>query len=180
MEKREKHSKIILIFFVLFLIFFLMQVIAPIMIPYGQIEDLSGYTIVTNNLDEINKIPAPWNVIYRIGDSMCHQKSDRSYFINGNQMPFCSRCTAIILGITIGIGFMLFFKFELDDRFIFLMLIGFIPIGIDGIGQLFGFWESTNQVRFLTGILVGIISGISIGVIIDELTSIQLKKTKSS
>ena len=111
---------------------------------------------------------------------MCHQKSERSFFINGNQMAFCSRCTSIILGIAIGVGFMFFYKFELNDRFIFIILIGFIPVGVDGLGQLFGFWESTNLIRFITGILVGIVTGIAIGAIIDELSTIRLKKAKSN
>ena len=180
MEKREKHSKIILIFFTLFTIFFFIQIIAPMSIPYGEIKDLSGSTIISDNIEKIKSIQTPWNYLYSLGDSMCHQKSERSFFINGNQMPFCSRCTAIILGIALGIGFMFFYKFELDDRFIFIMLIGFIPIGIDGVGQLFGFWESTNLIRVITGLLVGIVTGIAIGIIIDEVSAIQLKKAKSN
>lgn len=34
--------------------------------------------------------------------------------------------------------------------------LGILPLAIDGTGQLLGFWESTNLVRFLTGALTGI------------------------
>jgi len=58
---------------------------------------------------------------------------------------------------------------------------GLVPIGIDGIGQLFGFWESTNIMRVTTGLIIGVCCGISIGIIIDEIkTFIPFKKTKSN
>jgi uncharacterized membrane protein len=125
---------------------------------------------------------SPWSHIYSAGDRLCHQKADRSLFINGNQMPFCSRCTAIWLGLAIGLGFMVFFIIKLDEKFVLFIILGMVPIGIDGIGQLFGYWESTNIIRIITGLLVGIVCGISIGVIIDEIRDIIIsrKKTKSS
>ena len=121
----------------------------------------------------INNIPSPFNVVYDFGDRLCHQKAERSFFLNGNQMPFCSRCTAIWLGLAVGLGFMVFFKIDLNERFIFLILIGIVPIGIDGLGQLFNFWESTNIIRLITGLLAGIVCGISIALIIDEIISLK-------
>ncbi len=120
-------------------------------------------------------MPFPWNQIYGCGDRLCHQKAERSFFINENEMPFCSRCTAIWLGLAIGIGFMLFYKIELDEKFIILLLIGVVPLVVDGVGQLFKFWESTNIVRVITGLLAGGICGITIGIIVDEIKTIKLK-----
>ena len=37
-------------------------------------------------------------------------------------------------------------------------MIALFPIMIDGIGQAFGLWESSNPVRFITGSLAGGIS----------------------
>ena len=180
MEKREKRSKIILfLFFVPFLFWILFQLLAPILLPSGTISDLSGSTIIQENKQSIESLNFPWNIIYQSGDALCHQKSERSFFINENQMPYCARCTAIWLGITIGIGFMIFFKMEINEKFLISILIGLIPIGIDGIGQLFGLWESNNLVRLITGLLAGIITGIAIGTIIDELRDIiKSKKLK--
>ena len=126
--------------------------------------------------EKINNMTAPWNSIYGCGDRLCHQKADRSFFINGNEMPFCARCTAIWLGLAIGLGFMVFYRIELNEKFIFLILLGLVPIGIDGLFQLFGFWESNNVVRLITGLLVGIICGIAIGIIIDEVNEIILSR----
>ena len=91
-------------------------------------------------------------------------------------MPFCSRCTAIWLGLAIGLGFMVFYKIQLDEKFLFAILIGIIPIGLDGVGQLFGLWESTNLIRAITGLSVGIICGVAIGLIVDEIKTIHIFK----
>ena len=173
MEKREKRSSIIIfIFFLPFLMWALLQFITPLAAPAGSITDLSGLTGVSDNQNIIDEIPAPWNSIYNCGDRLCHQKADRSFFINGNQMPFCSRCTAIWVGLAIGLGFLIFYKIPLNTKFLFVILIGLIPIGVDGIGQLLHLWESTNIIRVITGLLIGIVCGIAIGIIIDEIRTI--------
>ena len=91
-------------------------------------------------------------------------------------MPFCARCTAIWLGITIGLVFIILYKINLDEKFIFLIFLGLFPIGIDGFGQLFGFWESNNLIRVITGSLTGFICGLAIGIIIDESRDIFTNK----
>ena len=176
MEKREKFSnKLLMILFILFLIWILLQFLAPFSLPQGSIDDLSGVIGVEDNKKSIDNIILPWSSIYSAGDRLCHQKSERSFYLNGNQMPFCSRCTGIWLGLAIGLGFMFFYKVELDNKFVYAIIIGLAPIGIDGFGQLFGFWESTNIIRLITGLLSGGICGISIGVIIDEFKELKIK-----
>jgi uncharacterized membrane protein len=71
---------------------------------------------------------------------------------------------------------MVFFTIELNEKFVAIILLGLIPIGIDGVGQLLGFWESINPIRFLTGLLAGGICGMAIGVIIDEIKTITIRK----
>ena len=177
MERRGRFSSlIILIFFIPFFIWILLQFLAPFAIPSSTIDDLSGLTAISDNEKLIDSMPFPWNFVYSCGDRLCHQKAERSFFLNDNQMPFCSRCTAIWLGLAVGLGFMVFYKIELNEKFLYLIFIGLIPIGIDGVGQLFGFWESTNAVRLITGLSVGIVCGIAIGLIIDEIKSIIKEK----
>jgi uncharacterized membrane protein len=182
MEKREKSSRLIIfIVFIPFLIWILLQFIAPIALPSSSVNDLTGHTGIKDNENIINEMPSPWNSIYDCGDTLCHQKSERSFFISGNQMPFCSRCTAIWLGLVIGLGFLIFYKIALDEKFILLIILGLTPIGIDGVGQLLGFWESSNFIRVITGLLVGIVCGLAIGLIIDEIREMYIsRKSKSS
>src|SRR6185503_13283173 len=37
-------------------------------------------------------------VIYRAFAALCHQRPDRSYFIDGHKLAVCSRCTGIYAG----------------------------------------------------------------------------------
>ena len=176
MERREKVSKLLLVFFALFFIISILHFLAPLSLPSNSVKDLSGLTGIFDNEEQIKEMVFPWNVLYSIGDRLCHQKSERSFLINGNQMPFCSRCTAIWIGIAIGLGFMIFYKIPLNEKFLILIIIGIVPIGIDGGGQLLGFWESTNVMRVITGTLLGIVCGLAIGLIIDEIKDLKLRK----
>ena len=178
MEKRGRRSKIVVLLVLIpFFVLTVFQFLTPLVIQKNNIKDLSGNTVISENSVSIDKLGFPWTTFYQCGDILCHQRADRSFFINGNQMPFCARCTAILIGITLGLAFMIFFKIELDRRFLIFIFIGIIPIGIDGIGQLFGAWESNNLIRVVTGGLIGVISGIALAVIIDELLLIKNKKS---
>ena len=175
MGKRGKPSKTIFVFFMFFLIWVLLQFISPLILPSNSITDLSGVTIVSDNESVIEKMPQPIGFVYTAGDVLCHQKAERSFFVNNNQMPFCSRCTGIWLGIVIGIGMMVFYRFELDEKIFFLIVLGILPLGVDGVGQLVGLWESINSARLVTGVLTGFVCGIAIGIIIDEFRDIFAK-----
>jgi uncharacterized membrane protein len=184
MERRERSSKttlLIVIIFLVFLVWSLLQFIAPVILPSESVNELDGHVGVTDNPEKIDNMSAPWSSIYNCGDVLCHQKAERTFFINGNEMPFCARCTAIWLGLAIGLAFMIFYKINLDEKFILIIFIGLIPIGIDGFGQMLGFWESSNLIRLVTGLLVGIICGVAIGIIVDELGGIvRSRKTESN
>ncbi len=177
MQRRAKYFRsVIFIFFVLFSLWILLQFLAPLALPKGSVSDLSGLVAISDNEDTINDMDLPWGFVYSAGDRLCHQKAERSFFINDNQMPFCSRCTAIWLGLVIGLGFMVFYKIQLNGKFLFAIIISLVPIGVDGIGQLFGFWESTNIIRVITGLLIGVVCGVALGVIVDEVKTIHLFK----
>ncbi len=172
MKKREKTSKMIFFVFTLFLLWSFLQILPPSMLSSNSVLDLSGQTLVIDNNHIIETMPFPTNIIYYIGDRLCHQQADRSFFLNGNQMPFCSRCTAIWIGFPIGLALLFFLTISLNERFLYLMLFSLVPMGVDGIGQLFGLWESTNIIRLITGLITGIVFGMTIGIIIDECKSL--------
>ena len=167
-RRRQWFPSILFVLFVLFSLWVALQFLAPLMLPTGSVPDLSGVVGVPDNNDVIGNMSFPWNVMYSSGDRLCHQQASRSLFFNGNQMPFCTRCTAIWLGIAVGLGFIMLYTFELTGVFLAVLLASLLPLGVDGVGQLVGFWESTNVIRFLTGLPAGIICGVAIGIIIDE------------
>ena len=177
MERRERcFRNLTFVLFTLFSLWISLQFLAPLAISENSVQDLSGLVAVSDNDYTIDNMDFPWNLVYSVGDRLCHQKAERSFYINGNQMPFCSRCTAIWLGLAVGLGFMVFYRIELNERFVFAILIGLVPIGVDGVGQLLGFWESTNAIRVITGLLIGVLCGVAIGVILDEIKTLNIFK----
>ena len=169
MKRRTQwFPSILFILFVLFSLWIALQFLAPFVLPTNSVPDLSGVVGVSDNGIITGNMSSPWNVIYSSGDRLCHQQASRSLFFNSNQMPFCTRCTAIWLGIAVGLGFIMLFTFELTGVFLTVILVSLVPLGIDGVGQLLGFWESTNLIRFITGLPAGIVCGVAIGIIIDE------------
>jgi uncharacterized membrane protein len=172
--RKNRLKNIIFLFFLLFSVWVLLQFLAPLALPTGSVSDLSGVVAFSDNDQVIGNMSFPWNVVYTSGDRLCHQQASRSLFLNGNEMPFCARCTAIWLGLAIGLGFMVLYTIDLNEKFLVAIILSLIPIGVDGIGQLFGYWESTNLIRILTGLPAGIICGIAIGIIFDELRTMQV------
>ncbi|HJN31887.1 MAG TPA: DUF2085 domain-containing protein, partial [Candidatus Poseidoniia archaeon] len=63
----------------------------PFMVPEGYAEDLSGAVGGYDNRDVIERMNPVAKVVYYLGDVNCHQKLERSYSYNQNQMPFCTR-----------------------------------------------------------------------------------------
>ena len=43
-------------------------------------------------------------IVYDFGNVMCHQRPDRSWFVNGNQLPLCIRCMSISFGMVFIFG----------------------------------------------------------------------------
>ena len=119
MERRKKRLKnFVFVFFLFFFIWILLQFLAPFALPSGSVSDLSGVVGFSDNENIIQNMSFPWNIVYSSGDRLCHQRADRSLFLNGNEMPFCTRCTAIWLGIVVGLGFMVLYTIELNEKFL--------------------------------------------------------------
>jgi Predicted membrane protein (DUF2085) len=42
--------------------------------------------------------------VYAIGSIVCHQRSERSFFLWGRQLPVCARCTGIYMGAALTVA----------------------------------------------------------------------------
>lgn len=80
----------------------------------------------------------------------CHQIPERSFFIKGYQMPFCSRCTGVIISSFIAIT--LFFKKKISSILSFFMCLVMLA---DWSLQFFNIKQSTNKRRLITGLIGG-------------------------
>jgi uncharacterized membrane protein len=127
--------------------------IAPLSLPAGSVTDLSGSVGSLDNLGVIGQMNPLAATIYLLGDAQCHQLLERSFVINGNQMPFCSRDLGMFIGVVAGMGLAFSGKLKAGWKIALLLLV---PMGLDGGAQLISSYESTNLVRLATGILAGI------------------------
>jgi uncharacterized membrane protein len=88
---------------------------------------------------------------------LCNFREDRAPHIMGICLPFCWRCTGIIAGSIAFFAFLHEFRIFSNSYLATVMLF---PIAVDGIRQ-YGFKiESNNSVRFITGFLAGLSTGI--------------------
>ena len=161
--------------FIMFIICFIWAsifFIVPAMLPADSV-DLGDDGVVgkepfmednQQQIEDINNSFA--EAIYNFGDSSCHQLNHRSLFINGNQMPLCARDIGIYVGFAIGALIVTFFAVEMRMWWI---LGSLVPIGIDGLTQMFTSYESTNPIRLITGGLAGIMTTMIMGIMIYEI-----------
>src|SRR6185436_18862689 len=95
--------------------------------------------------------------IYRGFGLFCHQRPDRSYFIEGHKLAVCSRCTGLYAGFAITLllyPLVRSLRNNVAPPRIYLILAA-IPLGIDFSLTFFGIWENTHTSRLLTGALLG-------------------------
>lgn len=145
-------SGVLLILLVASTIWVALTVTAPLLVPSDTLLDLTGTVGMRENIAQFESLSIVPRTIYIIGDLECHQIAERSYFLNGNQMPFCSRDLGLFLGLAFGFGVATFFFLQLNPMW---LLVGLVPIGLDGGLQLVADYESTNPLRLVTGITGG-------------------------
>ena len=98
------------------------------------------------------------------------------------KFPVCARDVAIYLAMLIGLILLPFItKIESEDwpnKWILAAVC--VPIGIDGLTQLFGLRESTNLLRLATGAIIGVVMPFYILPILNTLHAVfeeQLART---
>jgi len=146
-------SPLILAMFIVGALWLVLVVVAPYLAPSNTLTDLSGSVGIKDNTDQFKDLSALPKAIYTIGDVECHQISSRSYFLNGNEMPFCARDLGLFIGLAAGLGVVTFYRYEVNPV---LALLGLVPMGIDGGLQIVTDYESNNILRLATGIVAGI------------------------
>jgi len=99
-------------------------------------------------------------VLWNLGYSLCHQIPERSFFIDGYQLPMCARDTGTFIGFLIvflyGILRKRYLYSALPDRYsIAATIIGFILYVFDGLSSYVGIRDTTNAFRLTTGLMLG-------------------------
>lgn len=110
--------------------------------------------------------------IYHIFSYICHQMSERSFHIAGEQFGVCSRCFGVYFGLFA--GFLIYPLWrnidDIEPLPRFWLFASMIPIGIDWSLTIFGIWENTHLSRFVTGLILGVACATYIVPAIVEIT----------
>lgn len=129
-------------------------IISPLLIDNGEVDLGSDGSVGGHEHDEdIDGIDNEYaRFVYRLGDVYCHQKSERSYVLNDNQMPVCSRDLGLFLGLFVGSVFGVVYRRRMTLGLCVLFLI---PMAVDGGIQSLTSYESINILRLVTGLVAG-------------------------
>ena len=95
--------------------------------------------------------------IYYAFSALCHQRPDRSFFVEGEKFGVCARCTGIYFGFAFTL---LAYPLVRSLRTVTTparkwLLLAALPLAIDFSLTFFGVWENTHTSRLLTGLLLG-------------------------
>jgi uncharacterized membrane protein len=172
--KKYEIPVIGIIIFLIAAIWALGMILAPLTLPPNSVNDLSGTVGPVENTDIFEDMNSYARFYYQAGDVNCHTKVERSYFINGNQMPFCARDVGIFFGMAFGLGFVLFKRYEIKLWWIFA---GLAPMGVDWVLNSYLDIYHSNITRVATGGLTGFVITIALGwVVYDVSKTIEIKK----
>ena len=161
--------KATLVLFLVCFVWLLCLFIAPLTLPSNTVHfgerGVVGKRDYSSEIKEMNPFAS---FFYDLGDTQCHQKSSRSLFINGNQMPFCARDVGIFVGFALGAGIAVFRTINVRWWWI---IVGLVPIGVDGTVQLLTEYESNNPLRIITGGLTGTVTMLALGMVLQDISS---------
>ncbi len=103
-----------------------------------------------------------------VGYAICHRIPERSFFLDGRQLPLCARCTGTFLGAIVGLVTMLLLGRRRASRLppvpVLFILVLFIGVwAFDGLNSYMTFfpgaphlYEPRNWLRLTTGMLNGL------------------------
>lgn len=122
---------------------------------------IPSLTVVAPIVSGLN-VPALSDSIYTLYGFLCHQIPERSFWILGNPVAVCARCSGIYSGLFLGaVGLGFIGKTHHDNPISPLWLFAaLVPIGIDWSLTHLEIWENTGLSRFVTGSILGTSCGL--------------------
>jgi uncharacterized membrane protein len=105
--------------------------------------------------------------IYAIGSVICHQRPERSFVLDGHQLPVCARCAGLYLSGAL--AFAGWWAFKLSGRIPALAIdppralrvgvIAAIPTLLSLTLAAIGVWDGSNITRALLAVPLGAAAG---------------------
>jgi uncharacterized membrane protein len=101
-------------------------------------------------------LPDPLSAaIYILGSFICHQRPERSFWLDGQQLPVCARCIGIYAGAVLGATVAPFIGLVRRPRT--LIVLAVLPALASLVVEWTGLGRPTNAMRALTGVIAGAI-----------------------
>ena len=105
--------------------------------------------------------------IFAVGSLICHQRPERSFFVDGHQLPVCARCTGIYLSGALGVLGWSAIKIvrgwgpiAVDPRrAVRVLAIAAMPTALSLASAALAVWDGSNITRALLAIPLGATAG---------------------
>ena len=100
------------------------------------------------------------HVLQFFGYAVCHCLPSRTLTVGGQYLPVCARCAGIYAGVATTYFFLIARRgFKVNALPPFGVSLGIVamllPMAVDGISSYVGLRETTNVIRFATGLAAG-------------------------
>ena len=105
--------------------------------------------------------------IFGIGSVICHQLPDRSFVIDGQQLPVCARCTGLYLAAAA--GFAAWWTVSLargrrpmaiaPRRALAAVAVAGLPTALSFTSGVAGVWDGSNVTRAVLAVPLGLAAG---------------------
>ena len=108
--------------------------------------------------------------VFPLGSLICHQHPERSFFINGQQLAVCARCTGLYFGSAVAAPLALIAVSSLaGSRARRIAIVAAAPTALTWILEFGGVVAFSNVARFITALPLGFAAAwLVLGVLADE------------
>jgi uncharacterized membrane protein len=99
--------------------------------------------------------------VYLIASFLCHQLPDRSFHVDGYQLPVCARCLGIYVGAmaVACLGCVPWLRAALGGwpaaRLRRIAIAAALPTAVTVAAEWVGVWATSNEARAIAGLLLG-------------------------
>lgn len=100
--------------------------------------------------------------LYLFGSFICHQIAERSFHIDGAQLPVCARCLGIYAGAAAGVVAAILGRPGRFRNAALVMALAAVPTALTLVVEWTGVWVPSNVARALAGAIFGIILAVVI------------------
>ena len=105
--------------------------------------------------------------LYASGSVICHQLPERSFFLDGQQLPVCARCTGLYLSGAAGALAWLIWKtargrpkFVVSPRTaLAIVIVAALPTALSYLSGIAGLWDGSNVTRAVLAVPLGLSAG---------------------